>query len=181
MIHTNKREKQELPQFINLYHKILSSHQGFTLIELMIVVIIAGILASIAIPTFVNQTGKAREAEVKNTLGNINRSQLAFHWEQRRFCCGGYTSPEMLDALGIKLQLVYVSGYDIVPTTDNVTIEAVNNNPVEFGLRAYSSSVYFDPITSNYSIYLCRSVDFQAQTTAPTNTGTCAADAERIN
>ncbi|WPF90080.1 type IV pilin-like G/H family protein [Cyanobacterium aponinum AL20118] len=181
MMCRNKKEKQKLWKNLNFYHGVFFSHQGFTLIELMVVMIIAGILASIAIPTFVNQTGKAREAEVKNTLGNINRSQLAFHWEQRRFCCGGYTSSEILDALGIKVDQIYVSGYDIIPVTDNVTIEAVNNNPLEFGLRAYASSVYFDPISADYSIYLCRSINVQAQTTAPTNTGTCAADAERIN
>ncbi len=52
---------------------------GFTLVELMIVVAIIGILASIAVPNFNNAVLKARRSEAKVCLDGIHTAEEAYN------------------------------------------------------------------------------------------------------
>lgn len=55
--------------------------QGFTLLELMIVIIIIGILASIAVPTYLRVKMKAYKAEALASLSATRESQYRYHLE----------------------------------------------------------------------------------------------------
>jgi type IV pilus assembly protein PilA len=64
--------------------KSLRKQEGFTLIELMIVVAIIGILAAIAIPNFMTYQLKSRQAEARTNLMAIKTSEIS--WQGERGC-----------------------------------------------------------------------------------------------
>ncbi|MCP9440871.1 MAG: prepilin-type N-terminal cleavage/methylation domain-containing protein, partial [Nitrospira sp.] len=64
--------------------RVFNKQEGFTLIELMIVVAIIGILAAIAIPNFLQYQMKSRQSEAKTNLQAIKTSEIS--WQGERGC-----------------------------------------------------------------------------------------------
>jgi type IV pilus assembly protein PilA len=67
------------------YLRSSRSNAGFTLTELLVVLMIMAILGAIAMPNFVQQAAKARQSEAKQNLGLINRAQAHYRTEHNRF------------------------------------------------------------------------------------------------
>jgi len=57
--------------------RIQSNRSGFTLVELLVVVLIIGILAAVALPQYRQTVMRARLAEAVSNIGALERSYLA--------------------------------------------------------------------------------------------------------
>jgi type IV pilus assembly protein PilA len=109
--------------------------QGFTLVELLVVIIIIGILAAIALPNFLNQGAKAKQTEAKQIIGMTNRIQTVYRSENDSFA-------NTFD----KLALGPISGTSTVASTTNYSydLSATNDNSTliatakDTALKAYS-------------------------------------------
>ena len=64
----------------------MKRNQGFSVTELMIAVVIIGVLATLAIPSFTSYIYKARVTEATNFLGQIKQRQEAYRNEFGQYC-----------------------------------------------------------------------------------------------
>jgi general secretion pathway protein G len=119
---------------------IRRGRNGFTLIEILIVVIILGILAAIVIPQFSSASNDARKSSVQSTAQTL-RSQIALyklqHNDNLPNIVGGTTGPggtvtnwdvllKKTDATG---NTAAVTGPFYGPYMQSVPFNALNSNP----------------------------------------------------
>jgi type IV pilus assembly protein PilA len=126
------------------------NQKGFSLVELMVVVAIIGILASIAIPQFQKFTAKARQGEAKTQLGALAKFQGAFKAEflgySNIFSVMGYT-PEG----NMRYNIGFGDATAIVPTEytnikGNVALSTTAGHKTVQNLRLYCGGAINTPM-----------------------------------
>jgi type IV pilus assembly protein PilA len=115
-----------------MFHKLrnrMNEEQGFTLIELLVVILIVGILAAIALPTFLGQQKKGQDSEAKANARNlVSHVESCFAETQNYSLCNEAT--ELTN-----------TGLDIGAAQGQVEVTAVEADNVSgYTIRAYSKS-----------------------------------------
>src|SRR6478672_8974722 len=117
-----------------------NKNQGFTILELLVIIVIIGVLAAIALPSFLSCANKGKQSEAKSYVGSMNKGQQAYFMEKDTFA----NSIEKL-GIGIKNQTAnYQYSLQTTPKTAFSYGVALKNTTKP--IKSYVGAVFLVPV-----------------------------------
>jgi prepilin-type N-terminal cleavage/methylation domain-containing protein len=113
-----------------MFRKMQRGEKGFTLIELMIVVVIIGILAALAIPRFMRATTKSKQSEARQVLKQIYSMQRAYRQEYNTYWGNATTAsaaaPTGFSRIGVDIMSTARYSFAMVAALNTFTCTATS-------------------------------------------------------
>lgn len=119
-----------------MFSKINQTRDGFTLIELMVVIAVLGILAGIGVPRLTGVVDQAREVEMQSYANNV-RAGLEMYYTQN----GEYPNSENTDSWGALRGAINTTGFEISGLPEIITHIAYNSEGNRYGGYLYSENI----------------------------------------
>jgi type IV pilus assembly protein PilA len=94
-----------------------NGERGFTMIELLVVILIIGILLAIVIPTFINQRSKGQDAEAKSAVAVASRALEIYNHDHDT-----YAAPDRTALEDIEISLRQARNLVVRGTDDGYTV-----------------------------------------------------------
>lgn len=110
----------------------LRADEGFTLVELLVVMLILGILAAIGLTTFLHQREKAQDAEAKTAAVTAAKAMAAYMTS-----AGDYSGATPADLAKIEVSLAQARGLTVTSTADifTVSVDSAAGHGAAFSIR----------------------------------------------
>jgi MSHA pilin protein MshA len=110
-----------------------SAAQGFTLIELIVVIVLIGILAGVAIPRFMDQVTNARLAALSGIEGALNSAVALAQAEYRAEGNGSSSTATSINLDGATVTVAPSTGIPVATTGGIGTALKISNFSVDYG------------------------------------------------
>lgn len=104
----------------------MNKQQGFTLIELMIVVAIIGILAAIAVPAYQNYIRKAAYSEVVSSMASV-KTAIESCWQQSDTTATDFSACDTFGEIGMDQPAATTTVASVAIATTTAVITATPN------------------------------------------------------
>lgn len=119
----------------------MDKRKGFTLVELVIVIVIVGILSIVAVPIYRGYTRKAMATEGKTLLGTIMTAQKIYYTEHAHYYTVTDTT-DFVEELDVDSRSnKYFKGFTVTPADNGDTYTAVTQADAASGASGIKLTV----------------------------------------